>query len=81
MVDTLCVAWSHRLWQIKQQAADLVRRAKERRVQEEKELQKTQERERVRYGKELLMAKKKEEEEVQSMVERCWTENVVSDIL
>eukprot|EP00803_Ostreobium_quekettii_P006484 evm.model.scf_157.3 EVM.evm.TU.scf_157.3 scf_157:58146-63341(+) len=49
--------------EMKQQATDLVRRAKERRQQEEKELQKTQERERVRYGKELLMAKKKEEEE------------------
>lgn len=46
----------------KAQAADLVRKAKLKKEKEEREMEKLREQERIRSGKELLIAKRKEEE-------------------
>lgn len=47
----------------KQKAEELLRRGKEKREREEKELEKLREKERVRFGKEMAAARKLEEEE------------------
>ena len=54
------------LLKMRQQAEDLRKRAKEHREREEKALERNREAERIRIGKEMMAAKRLEEEQVRS---------------